>query len=102
MSLARRITNLIAGVTDPMVRMDIASTINYLFSIYADGTAPEDRIRDALYEILMDVLTATKPELTIEEIRDKARILVDEFMSAFKLESLSRRIRTRYRIRPPI
>jgi len=38
MSLQARIVNLIAGIIDPTVRIDVASTINYLFAVYADGS----------------------------------------------------------------
>jgi len=102
MSVARKIINLIAGIDDPAIRMDIATTINYLFSIFSDGLAKEDQIRDALYEVFIDVLTSTKPELTDEEIKKKSRILVDDFMTAFKLESLHRRLSRRIRLPPPV
>jgi len=91
--------NLIAGITDPMVRIDVASTINYLFSVYADGTAKEAEVRGALREICTDVASVVYPEFTEEEVRKRVRVMVEEFMRAFKLESTVRRMLGRFRPR---
>jgi len=96
MSLQSKILNLLSGITDPTMRVDIASTVNYLFSLYCGGHANENEIRDALYEICVDVVGATHPELTEEEVRKKSRTMVEEFMRAFKLESTMRRMFSRF------
>ena len=104
MSLQAKILNLIGGITDPSTRMYVASTINYFFSLYSSGHANEDEIRDALYEVCLDVVRATYPELTEEEVRKKSRTMVEEFMRAFKLESTMKRMLSRFggRVRLPV
>jgi len=96
MSLQAKILSLLSGIDDPTVRMDVASTINYLFSIYTGGHANEDEIRDALYEIFLDIIDAVHPELTREEKEKKSRTMVEEFMRAFRLESTMRRMLSRF------
>jgi len=91
--------NLIAGITDPMVRIDVASTINYLFSIYTDGTIREGEARNALREVCTDVVSVLYPEFTEEEVRKRVASMVNEFMRAFKLESTVRRMLSRVRPR---
>jgi len=91
--------NLIAGITDPMVRIDVASTINYLFAIYTDGTINEGEARNALREVCTDVVYVLYPEFTEEEIRKRVASMVEGFMRAFKLESTVRRMLSRFRPR---
>jgi len=97
LSLQAQILNLLSGITDPTVRMDVASTINYLFSLYRDGHVNEAQIRDDLYSVCLDVVGIMHPELTEEEVRKKSRTMVEQFMRAFRLESISRRAFTRFR-----
>jgi len=99
LSLQIKILNLISGLVDPTVRMGISSTINYLYQIFRDGRVSEDDIRDSLYEIFVDVLKFKHPEVLDEEIRKKAREMVEEFIIAFRLESTARRTYTRFRPR---
>lgn len=99
MSLQAKILNLLSGIGDPLVRMDIASSIHYLSDIYASGSAKEEEVRNSVYEICYDVIRATRPELIEEEARDEAKRMTDEIMSAFRMETLRRRISTRFRAR---
>jgi len=98
-SLQVRIINLISGITDPAVRMDVASTINYLFTIFSDGTINETEARNAVREVCMDVVSVMYPEFTKKEIRSRVDTMVEEFMRAFKLESTVRRMFGRFRPR---
>jgi len=100
MSLQAMILSLISGIKDPTLRIDIASTVNYLFGLFQAGAATEGQIRDSLYEILYDVIRATYSDLTDEEVKKKAATLTDQFMRTFKVESVKRRVMTR--IRPQI
>ena len=97
MSLQAKILNLLSGINDPTVRMDVASTVNYLFNLYCGGHANESEIRDALYDVCLNVVRAMHPELTEEEVRKKSRTMVEEFIGAFKLESTRRRMFSRFR-----
>jgi len=96
-SLQAKILSLIAGITDPVVRVDVASTINFLFDVYAGGGIKEDELRSELYSICVDVISGVHPELTEEEVRRISRTTAEEFMRIFKVESLRRRIMTRIR-----
>lgn len=104
MSLQAKIMSLISGITDPGMRVDVASTINYLFNVYCAGHADENEVRGALYEICYDVISATHPELTEEEVRDKSEAMAEEFIRSFKLESATRRMMSRFgrRMTPPV
>jgi hypothetical protein len=97
MSLQAKIMTLLSGISDPVVRIDIATTINYLFSVYASGRSNENEIRDALYDVLLDVVRATHPDLIEEDVRKKSANLADEFIRAFKLEATRSRVMARFR-----
>jgi hypothetical protein len=58
----------------------------------------------ALRDVCLEVIPATHPELSEEEVRERAEALVEEFIRAFRLESASRRMLTRFRGRavPPM
>lgn len=97
MSLQAKILSLLSGITDPAIRIDVASTINYLFDVYCNRSADENEIKDALFDICVTIIGAKHPELTMDECRSKAEILVDEIMKSFRVESIKRRIGTRFR-----
>jgi len=99
MSLQAKILSLISGVTDPTRRIDIASTINYLFQIWMSGVAEEGEIRTSLFEVCSDVISGTHPELTEEEVRRISSDMAGDFMRLFKIEGLSRRMMARFRPR---
>jgi len=99
MALQVKILSLISGIDDPAVRMDISATVNYLLQVYTSGRVKEDEVRDSLYEVFVDVLRVKSPELTDEEIKKKARELVEEFIASFRLESMTRRTYARFRPR---
>jgi hypothetical protein len=91
MSLQNIILSIISGITDPSIRLDIATTINYIFGLYCDRSVGEDEIRKSLYEICHDVISYTSPELSGEALVNAVNMKVDELMRAFRLESLKRR-----------
>jgi len=99
MSLQAKILSLISGITDPTVRIDIASTINYLSQVWAGGGVSAQEIRSSLFEVCFDVVNGTHPELTEEEVRRIANDMADEFMRLFKIEALTRRMMARFRPR---
>jgi len=98
-SLQAKILSLISGITDPTARIDIASTINYLFQIWIGGHAQEKEIRSSLFEVCFDVISGTHPELTEEEVRRISNNMTNEFMRLFKIEGLTRRMMARFRPR---
>mgnify|MGYP000719327481 FL=1 len=99
MSVRAKILNLLSGITDPTIRVDVASTIYYLMDIYASGSAKEGEIKQSLFEICFDVIRATRPDLIEEEARQEAQKMADELMSAFRMETLRRRVSVGFRAR---
>lgn len=97
MSLQSKIVNLISGITDPTMRVDVASTINYFFSLYSTGRATEGELRDSLLEVCLDIIGFTHPELTQDEVKERSKILVEEIMRSFKVEGTVRRMMSRFR-----
>jgi len=100
MSLSNQILSLISGITDPAVRMDIASTIRYLYDVFCSGKVSDDEIKNSLYEICKDVITATKPDLLPDEASNLAKAKAEELLKAFRIESLSRRVQVRFKGSP--
>lgn len=99
MSLQAKVLNLLSGITDPMIRMDVSSTIYYLMDVYASGSASEEEVRRSLFEICLDVIRFTRPDLVEEEAREQANKFVDELIAAFRIETLRRRVATSFRSR---
>jgi len=96
-SLQAKILSLISGITDPTMRIDIASTVNYLFQVWTGGGASEEEIRGSLFEVCRDVISGTHPDLTEEEVRGIANDMTNDFMRIFKVEALTRRMMARFR-----
>jgi len=101
MRVTELITKLISPIKDPEMRVNVASTINYLLDVYSSGGAKEEDIRNDLYEIIETVISATMPEKTREEITKIAKDKADEFVRAFKMEGLLRRAVSKYRVPLP-
>lgn len=91
MSLQSKVLSLITDITDPAIRMDIASTIYFMFDLYSSGSVKESDVKMALTNIITDVLGALHPEWTDEELKAKVKDMVNDFLRIFKLESVRRR-----------
>lgn len=91
MSLQSKVLTLLADITDPAVRMDIASTIYFMFDLYSSGSIKESDVKQTLTNIITDVLGALHPEWTDEELKAKVKDMVNEFIRVFKLETVRRR-----------
>jgi len=96
MSLQQKILTLIGGIPDPATRVDIATTVNYLFQLYVGGHINEETARTELYNVCHDVISITYPDLTEEEVRKKANQLAEEFMKVFRVENVHRRMVSRF------
>ena len=97
MSLADNIQSLIAGISDTGVRLEVARTINYLKSVYLSGKVPEEEIREALFEVCLTVINYKEPFLDPAERKKKAHQLADQILNSIKMESLHRRMQTKFR-----
>ncbi|MEM2259994.1 MAG: hypothetical protein QXY65_02890 [Candidatus Methanomethylicaceae archaeon] len=98
MSVNNLIMTLLSGVKDVTQRVDIATTIRYFLDLYSMGGISEEDLRKALYEVCFDVLSFTIAELTTEEIKEKAKNMTEEFIKAFKVESIMRRAMSKYKV----
>jgi len=96
MSLQAKILNLISGIDDPGLRIEISRTIYYLYNVYVSGAAPEESIRNDLIEICTLIVSEKEPTLLPDEQKKKAEKLANELLNAFKLESMSRRTIAKY------
>jgi len=96
MSLQAKILNLLSGISDPGIRMEVSKTIMFLFNVYRSGVASEDDIKSDLVEICTTVIAEKEPTLSPEEIKKKAEKMAQEILNAFKLESITRRAMTKY------
>jgi len=97
--LQAKILSLISDITDPTVRIDVASSINYLFQVWLSGNVKEEEVRSSVFEVCFDVISGTHPDLTEEEVRRMSNDITGEFMRLFKIEGLSRRMMARFRPR---
>lgn len=91
MSLQAKILTLLAGVNDPTLRLDVATTINYLLNVYISGNADEKEIYTSIYEVCKDVLTVKHPDLTSEEIEKIAKDFTNDFIALFRIQRVTRR-----------
>jgi len=99
MSLQQLILKLVEKIRDPSDRIYIASTINYIRDVYTTGKMGYEELKMELENIVRDIIAMSEPELTEEEIRERAREYADKLARAIQIETLSRRIRTAFRIR---
>jgi hypothetical protein len=97
MTLWTKINALLAGISDPKTRIDIATSINYLYNLFSHGAISEDQLRSDLKEICASVIEASNPLLTEEEAMRRAEAVVDDLVKTMKLESIHYRVRMRMR-----
>ena len=87
--------NLLSGIEDTEVRMEVARTLMYLSYVYASGRVPEEEVEKSVYEVVHTVLKIKHPELDPEELKRRVKKWVEEVMDAFRTQSLFRRIAVR-------
>jgi len=92
MALEDLILSLIADIRDPAVRMDIAATVMLMRDAYLAGTATEEDVRASLVEVIETVLEVKEPLLSKEEIRERAKDLVEQYLRAIKISTLRMRM----------
>jgi hypothetical protein len=87
------IVDLLQGVYDPEERMKIASSINLLRDVFARGRINFDQLKSELADIIASVYALRYPELTYEELRERAAAKAEEMARAVVLSTLSSRVR---------
>jgi len=101
-SLARKVEALVAGIVDPRVRVDVMSTVNFLYSLFVRGKVSEEEVFRDLVDVCSTVIRLSEPGLAEEEVRDRASSIADGLLTAMKVEGLSRRALYRYLARTPL
>ena len=96
MGLWSKVNALISGIPDNRLRIEIASTINFLYNVYAQGGVNEDQLRGELKEICRTVVELSNPMLLPEDVNDRAEVLADELIRDMKIEALMHRVRVRF------
>lgn len=99
MSLAQRIMKLVGGIKDPVLRIDVASSINFLADVYTSGRASKDEVLQDLREVCYEVLKKTMPGQPDEVIKEVADKEANELLEAMKIVSLRRRLTSKYSFR---
>jgi hypothetical protein len=102
MSLTQKVLALISGIDDPRARIDIMSTINFLFDLYCDGRIGDEDLRSDLNDICSQIISITRPELTEEDVGRRVKVVVDELVKTMRIEGLRRRTIYRFRTSIPI
>lgn len=97
MSLPMKIMNLVKNLRDPSMRIDVASTINYLADLFSLGKITEENLREDLEEICSTVLQEIRSDLTKEEIKELAKKEVNELVNLIKFSMVRKRMSTKYR-----
>jgi len=97
MVLEQKILNLISGITDPSMRIEIARTVKFLFEVWTSGKVPANEILKDLKDVTYMVVSFKFPLLSEEELRKKAEDLAKDIFRAFKLESMYRASFVRHR-----
>jgi hypothetical protein len=97
MSLMQKVQALIAGIEDPKVRLDVASTIKFLSDLYGSGRANEEEVRSDLFDICADVIRMSNPALVEDEVRKRASIVADELFQTIRIELVMGRTMAKYR-----
>ena len=100
MSLNAKVLSLLSGIIGANDRISIASTIFYICDLYLSGHINEDKARDELCDVCYNIVRFTNFDLTDEEAKKKARVIVEEIMRAVKLEGARRRAFSSLRPRP--
>lgn len=96
MSLMQKVKVVMDLFADVAMRLDVAQTITFLFDVYSSGKANENQVKDDLYDMFLSIVSVARPELPPEEKSQIASQLTEDFMNTFRLESLRRRMMSKY------
>jgi len=95
MSYQSIVLDLLSGIDDPALRMNISQTLYYLKGVFSTGRVPEDQIRDDIYDVVKTVLEFKNPFSSPDEIDKEAKQVVEKIMLAIKLETAPSRFMER-------
>jgi len=90
------VINLLAGIDDPSVRMEVSKSIYYLYYVYIANPGQESEIKKDLIEICETVFSVKAPDLPAEKIREKAKEYANRLIAAFRLERMYSRVAMKF------
>ncbi|MCD6198928.1 MAG: hypothetical protein J7K15_10220 [Deltaproteobacteria bacterium] len=88
--------NLLMDIEDPRIRGEILRTATMVFYAWESGTMKDEDFKKALYEIVLAVLEEAHPDWPDEELRERAKQFAEELYRKARLETMFRRMRTRF------
>ena len=95
MSWMDALMSVLMFIRDPEDRVYLASTINYLLQEYEQGHLSEEELRANIIGELKDVIALNAPELSEDEVLEKARQIADEIIRRYRVKRSFRRLRSR-------
>jgi hypothetical protein len=93
MSYRELLLKLMDGINDARIRSDITSAFSVIMHAYRVGKIDDNKLLKALRELCIDVLMEKHPLKDIEELKQEADKLAEEFFRSIKVVT----IRDRYR-----
>jgi len=100
MSFTKQLQALTAAIGDPKQKFEVMRTLTFLKDVYASGKIRDDQLLSDVREVCELVIALAAPDLTEDEVRQKAAIVAEEIVKSIKLESIFRRAFTRVRSAP--
>ena len=85
------ILSLLSGITDPAERLDVARTVLLLLQAYDDGRISYDELRAELVGLFKDVIAAKNPDMSEEEVMDRAVNMAEEVIRRYRIQTSFRR-----------
>jgi hypothetical protein len=83
---------LMEGVEDTAFRMDKLSSAMFLRQVWETGRVTDEEIRAELISLIMEILQATRTDMTPDEMLEEAEKRADEIMRMWRAEGGLRRI----------
>lgn len=97
--MAQRIMKLISNIKDPVLRIDIASSINFLADVYTSGRASREEVMQDLRELCYEVFKKAAPDQPDEVLKERAEREAEELLEAMRIVSFRRRLTSKYGFR---
>jgi hypothetical protein len=100
MSFTKQIQALTAALSDPKQRFEVARTLNFLKDAYSAGKMSDEQLLSDVKEVCEATIALASPDLTEDEVRERAATVAEEIVKSIKIECLFRRTLTRVRPTP--
>lgn len=103
MGWQEKVIKLLDGITDPVLRANVSSTIFFLMDVFASGKVSEEEVKGDLLDVFKQILAYKHPEWPPPKVHDEAKKLLEDIISDFRLARMTRMVmgRARARTMPP-